>query len=184
LKLVDEKKSLKRITDLKATRKQLATFSSAEESIKLDVAKRKGLQDELSSATSTPEAKALSEDYNRIHEEMTKLKKEKDDAFAKKGELKSQRDELQKQRDKAYEHKKSVQDSYYEQRNAYRAWNEQNRKVLLLPMRLKLMCRLRVRSTGNNVKRRNVLELHNTRLLDLRMLLKMLLPVKFGSVRM
>jgi uncharacterized coiled-coil DUF342 family protein len=131
LKLVDEKKNLKRITDLRATRKQLATFSTAEESIKADITKRKALQDELSSSTSTPEAKSLSEEFNRIHDEMAKIKKENDEAFAKRGELKTQRDELQKQRDKAYEHKRTVQDGYYKQRDAHRAWNEQNRKVLL-----------------------------------------------------
>jgi hypothetical protein len=130
LKLVDEKKNLKRITDLKSVRKQLAVFSSAEESMKSDIAKRKALQDELSSSTATPEAKALSEEFNRIREEMAKLKGENDEAFAKRGELKTQRDELQKERDKAYEHRKAVQDEYYKQRDAYRTWTDQNRKVL------------------------------------------------------
>ena len=108
----------------------MAVFTSAEESIKSDIAKRKALQDELNSSVSTPEAKALSEEFNRIREEMAKLKSENDEAFAKRGELKSQREELQKQRDKAYEGKRAVQDEYYKQRDAYRGWNEQNRKVL------------------------------------------------------
>jgi uncharacterized coiled-coil DUF342 family protein len=129
LKLVDEKKNLKRISDLKGIRKQMAVFTTAEESIKADITKRKALQDELSSSTQTPEAKALSEEYNKIRDEMTKLKSENDDAYAKRGELRSQRDELQKQRDKAYENKKAVQDEYYKQRDAYRLWNDQNRKV-------------------------------------------------------
>ena len=60
---------------------------------------------------------------------MTKLKSENDEAFAKKGELRNERDELQKVRDKAYERKKEVQDEYYKARDAYRAWNEHNRKV-------------------------------------------------------
>jgi hypothetical protein len=129
LKLVDEKKNLKRMSDLKGIRKQMAVFSTAEESIKSDITKRKQLQDELSSSTQTPEAKALSEEYNKIRDEMTKLKSENDDAYAKRGELRTQREELQKQRDKAYENKKAVQDEYYKQRDAYRLWNDQNRKV-------------------------------------------------------
>lgn len=108
----------------------MAVFSTAEESIKSDISKRKSLQEELNSTNSTPEAKSLSEEYNRIRDEMTKLKGENDEAFAKRGELKNQRDELQKQREKAFEHKKSIQEEYYKQRDAYRAWNEQTRKVI------------------------------------------------------
>ena len=133
LKLVDEKKNLKRITDLKSLRKQLSTFTTQEDVIKADIARRKALQDDLSSSTSTPEAKALSEDFARIREEMARLRGENDEAFARKGELRSERDELQKQRDKAYERKKELQDEYYKARDAYRAWNEYNRKVNLIP---------------------------------------------------
>ena len=129
LKLVDEKKNLKRISDLKALRKQLSVFTTAEESIKSDIAKRKQLQDELSSSTQTPEAKALSEEFNKVRDEIKKLKAENDEAYNKRGELRGQRDELQKERDRAYEGRKEVQDEYYKQRDAYRAWNEQARKV-------------------------------------------------------
>jgi chromosome segregation ATPase len=129
LKLVDEKKNLKRISDLKAIRKQMATFTTLDDSIKADLAKRKALQDDLSSSTQTPEAKALSEEFSRAREELQKLKEENDDAFAKRGELRDLRSDLQKQRDKAYEAKKAVQDEYYGQRDAHRAWTDQNRKV-------------------------------------------------------
>lgn len=129
LKLVDEKKNLKRIADLRSLRKQLSTHTVQEESIKVDITKRKALQDELNNATSTPEAKGLADEFNRIRDEMTKLRSENDEAFAKRGELRAQREDLQKQRDKAYENKKSVQDEYYKQRDAYRVWTEQTRKV-------------------------------------------------------
>jgi len=135
---VDEKKNLKRISDLKAIRKQMSVFSTAEESIKADITKRKKLQEELSSSTQTPEAKALSEEFNRIREELTKLKEENDSAFAKRGELRSQREELQKQRDRAYESKKAVQDEYYKQLKAHREWSDQNKKVPL-PIHLTLV---------------------------------------------
>jgi hypothetical protein len=129
LKLVDEKKNLKRISDLKGIRKQMAVFATLDESIKGDITKRKALQDEISSSTQTPQAKALSEEFARCREELQKLKEENDDAFAKRGELRDQRTELQKQRDKAYEHKKAVQGEYYKQLDAHRAWNDQYRKV-------------------------------------------------------
>jgi uncharacterized coiled-coil DUF342 family protein len=129
LKLVDEKKNLKRITDLRALKKQMAVFTTAEESIKADIAKRKALQDELVSSTTTPQAKALSEEYGKIREEMNKLKEENDEAFAKRGELRAQRDELQKERDRVYEAKKGLQGQYYKQKEAYWGWTEQNRKV-------------------------------------------------------
>ena len=74
LKLVDEKKNLKKISDLRAIRKQISVFSTAEESIKSDITKRKQLQDELSSSSQTPESKALSEEYNKAREEMMSLK--------------------------------------------------------------------------------------------------------------
>ena len=129
LKLVDEKKNLKKITDLRALKKQMSVFTTAEESIKSDIAKRKALQDELSSSTSTPQAKALSEEFGKIRDEISKIREENDEAFAKRGELKAQREELQKEREKAYEAKKGLQDEYYKQKEAYRAWNDQNRKV-------------------------------------------------------
>jgi uncharacterized coiled-coil DUF342 family protein len=129
LKLVDEKKNLKKITDLRALKKQLSVFTVAEESIKSDIQKRKTLQEELQSSTSTPAAKVLSEEYNKVREEMTRIKEENDEAYAKKGELRGQRDELQKERDRAYEAKKEVQDEYYKQRDAYRAWNDHTRKA-------------------------------------------------------
>jgi chromosome segregation ATPase len=83
----------------------------------------------LSSSTQTPEAKALSEEYNKTRDEMNKLKAQNEEAYNKRGELRGQREELQKERDRAYEGKKKVQDEYYKQRDAYRAWNEQARKV-------------------------------------------------------
>jgi uncharacterized coiled-coil DUF342 family protein len=129
LKLVDEKKNLKRISDLKGIRKQMAIFSTLEEQIKSDISKRKALQDDLSSSNSTPEAKALSEQFSSAREELQRLKDENDDAFAKRGELRDRRSELQKERDGAYERKKAIQDEYYKQRDAHRAWNDQNRKV-------------------------------------------------------
>jgi len=129
LKLVEEKKNLKKITDLRALKKQMSVFTAAEESIKSDITKKKALHDELSSSTSTPEAKALSEEYGRIRDEMSKIKEENDEAFAKRRELRAQREELQKERERAYEAKKGLQDEYYKQREAYRAWNDQNRKV-------------------------------------------------------
>lgn len=129
LKLVDEKKNLKKITDLRALKKQMSVFTVAEESIKADIIKRKALQEELTSSTSTPQAKALSEEYDKIKEEMNKIRGENDEAFAKRGELRAQRDEFQKDWDRAYKAKKGLQDEYYKQREAYRTWNEQNRKV-------------------------------------------------------
>src|SRR3981189_1638625 len=117
------------MSDLKSLKKQLSVFLTAEESIKTDITKRKQLQDELSSSTQTPEAKALSEEYNKVRDEMNKLKAENDDAYAKRGELRGQREELQKERDRAYDLKKSVQGEYYKKRDAYWAWNEQSRKV-------------------------------------------------------
>ena len=162
----------------------MSIFTVAEESIKSDISKRKALQEELSSTTQTPEAKALSEEFNRIREEMAKLKGENDEMFAKRGELKTQRDELQKARDKAYEHKKMVQDEYFKQRDAYRAWNEQNRKVPSTPLIQGVDCRLKVRSFGNNGKRRNVDGLNIILLFDLKKPLKMHLLVKSGNARM
>lgn len=118
------------MTELRALKKQLSVHTVAEESIKQDIQKRKALQDELQSSTSTPAAKALSEEYNKVREEMNRIKEENDEVFAKRGELRGQRDELQKERDRAYEAKKEVQDEYYKQRDAYRAWNDHNRKAL------------------------------------------------------
>jgi uncharacterized coiled-coil DUF342 family protein len=129
LKLVDEKKNLKRISDLKLLKKQLSSFTAIDESIKSDLAKRKKLQDELNSSTSTPEAKALSEEYTKIKLALTDLREENDSAYAKRGELRSQRDETQKERDAMYEKKKALQDEYFSQLKAHREWVDQSRKV-------------------------------------------------------
>jgi chromosome segregation ATPase len=186
LKLVDEKKNLKRISDLRGIRKQMAVFSTAEESIKSDITKRKQLQDEISSSTQTPEAKALSEEYNKIRDEMTKLKSENDDAYAKRGELRTQREELQKQRDKAYENKKAVQDEYYKQRDAYRLWNDQNRKVTPLSslMWIVLTSRRKVKNIGRQERKRRKHDWNIMHPSDSKKLPKKLSQHKSGNVTM
>lgn len=163
----------------------MSVFSTAEESIKQDISKRKALQDELSSAVSTPEAKALGEEFNRIRDEMTKLKSENDEAFAKRGELKTQREELQKERDKAFEHRKAVQNEYFKQRDAYRTWTELTRKVTPFKKFKELIYvgRHRVRDIGNNGRKRNVDELNIMLLFDLKKLLEMPLQMKSGSAK-
>lgn len=197
LKLVDEKKNLKRISDLKALKKQLSVFVTAEESIKADIAKRKQLQDELSSSAQTPEAKALSEEFNKVRDEMNKLKAENDDAYAKRGELRSQREELQKVRDRAYENKKAVQDEYYKQRDAYRAWTEHSRKVCSLSSVMLdhwheicftvfgegLILRRKVKSTGNRERRKRKAESPITLLFDSKKPPKTPLQHKSGNAR-
>ena len=131
-----------------------------------------------------------------MREEMNKLKAENDDAYAKRGELRSQREELQKIRDRAYENKKAVQDEYYKQRDAYRAWTEHSRKVCPLSVKLDhwheicftvfewgLIFRRKVKSTGNRERRKRKAESLTTLLFDSKKPPKTPLQHKSGNAR-
>ncbi|RAL66981.1 hypothetical protein DID88_007761 [Monilinia fructigena] len=91
MKIVDERKALNEISNLRKQRKGFAGFDDTEKSIEELRAKRKGLQDSLDD----PESKALSEKYSKLQAELDVLKAEQDDAFKNFGALKAEKDRLQ-----------------------------------------------------------------------------------------
>ncbi|KAB8299340.1 hypothetical protein EYC80_001412 [Monilinia laxa] len=117
MKIVDERKALTEISNLRKQRKGFAGFDDTEKSIEALKAKRKGLQDSLDD----PESKALSEKYSKLQAELDVLKAEQDDAFKNFGTLKAEKDRLQAEQQEKWLALKQIKDDHYQ---AVRAANQ------------------------------------------------------------
>lgn len=118
MKLVDEKKALAEISNLKKLRKSFAGFDDAEKGIS-DV---KSQIAELKKAMDNPEAKAMSDRYNAVAKELDGIKAEQDEVFKSLNSLRDERTRLQEDQHTKFSNMKSIQNKYYEARNAYRAY--------------------------------------------------------------
>ena len=120
MKLVDEKKALAEISNLKKLRKNFASFDDAEKGIN-DV---KAQIADLKKTMDNPEAKALSEKYNSITKELDTIKAEQDDAYKSINSLRDERTKLQEDQQTKYSNMRGIKDKYYEARNAHRAYEQ------------------------------------------------------------
>ena len=121
MKLVEEKKTLAEITNLKKLRKNFAGFDEAEKGIR-DV---QAQITELKKTMDNPEAKELSDRYNSITKELDRIKAEQDDVFKSINSLRDERRKLQEDQQAKYSSMRSVKDKYYESRNAYKAYEQE-----------------------------------------------------------
>ncbi|KAI9642114.1 multicopy suppressor of BFA (Brefeldin A) [Ciborinia camelliae] len=117
MKIVDERKALTEISNLRKQRKGFAGFDDAEKSIQALKTKRKTLHDSLDD----PESKALSEKYSKLQAELDILKAEQDDAFKNFGTLKAEKDRLQAEQQEKWIALKQIKDDHYQ---AVRAANQ------------------------------------------------------------
>ena len=115
MKLVDEKKALAEVSNLRKQRKGFAQFDEAQKGIddvKAQLAElRKGLDD--------PEAKALSEKYSGIAKELDDIKAEHDEAYKNINSLRDERATLQTDQQQKYGAIRALKDQYYGQKKAY-----------------------------------------------------------------
>ncbi|TGO86987.1 hypothetical protein BPOR_0261g00050 [Botrytis porri] len=110
MKIVDERKTLTEISNLRKQRKGFAGFDDTEKSIEALKAKRKNLQDSLDD----PESKALSEKYSKLQGELDILKAEQDDAFKNFGALKAEKDRLQAEQQEKWLALRQIKDNHYQ----------------------------------------------------------------------
>ena len=121
MKLVDEKKALAEASNLRKVRKNFAGFEEAEKGIN-DV---KAQIAELKKTMDNPEAKALSDRYNSITEELDSIRASQDEVFKNLNALRDERTKLQEDQQAKYSNMRSVKDKYYEARNAHRAYEQE-----------------------------------------------------------
>lgn len=113
MKLVDEKKALAEISTLRKQRKGFAGFDEAQ----------KGLEDmksqirELRKTLDNPDAKGLSQRYDEINQELASIQA-----------LWDERSKLHADQQEKYSVLKAIKDEYYQARNAYRDYEQEQHR--------------------------------------------------------
>ena len=93
MKLVDEKKALQEISNLKRSRRTLEASGSVDDAISADKARI----DDLKKLLDDPEAKKVSDRFDELKKEMDGLRDEGNKAYEEKNKLYDQRTELSAQ---------------------------------------------------------------------------------------
>ncbi|PGH09203.1 hypothetical protein AJ79_05732 [Helicocarpus griseus UAMH5409] len=121
MKLVDERKNLAEISNL---RKQRKGFSGFDESQKV-IDDLKAQQSELKKTLDNPEARALSDKYSKIQQELDAIKVEQDSAFKNLNALRDERTKIHGEQQKAYAAVREIKDNYYKARRAYKEYEDE-----------------------------------------------------------
>ena len=124
MKLVDEKKALAEISSLRKQRKNFAQFDESQKQIDDLKAKIKEIKDTLED----PEAKALSEKYNKIQAELDAIKAEQDEAYKSLSSLRDERTKLQAEQNEKYQAIRKLKDEYFAQRRAFADYEKEQRQ--------------------------------------------------------
>ncbi|KAM0790077.1 hypothetical protein ACM66B_005405 [Microbotryomycetes sp. NB124-2] len=124
MKLVDEKKALAEISNLKKQRKTVESFG--EQQAAIDAEKKK--IDEIRASLDDPEAKAISDKFNATRAELDKINKAQDEASKGRDALYDERNAISKELDALFAKKKesvaafrAANDKYYQKMNEDRA---------------------------------------------------------------
>ncbi|KAL1960827.1 hypothetical protein VTO42DRAFT_5810 [Malbranchea cinnamomea] len=125
MKLVDEKKALTEISNL---RKQRKNFSGFEESQKT-IDDLKAQLSTLKKGLDNPEAKALNDKYLSIQKELDDIKAEQDAVFKNIKALRDERSKVQAEQQKAWANVKEIKDTYYKARKAYKAYEDEMYRI-------------------------------------------------------
>ncbi|KAI1845810.1 hypothetical protein JX265_000011 [Neoarthrinium moseri] len=123
MKLVDEKKALAEISNLKKQRKNFAGFDQAQKGIddlKASIADLKKTMDD-------PEQKALSERYNHLQAELDKIKAEQDDVYKNLNALRDERTKLHAEQQESWAAVRKVKDDHYNAVRANKAYENEAR---------------------------------------------------------
>jgi uncharacterized coiled-coil DUF342 family protein len=126
MKLVDERKALTEISNLRKQRKGFAGFELAQKEIDDLKAELKAKRDTLDD----PETKALSDKYNKLQAELDAIKAEQDDAFKNIQSLRDERTRLQAEQQEKYLAIKKIKDDYYNQNRAVQKYEYEARQRL------------------------------------------------------
>ncbi|OAA56684.1 nuclear segregation protein [Niveomyces insectorum RCEF 264] len=123
MKLVDEKKALAEITNLKKVRKTFAQFDGQEQQIAEVRAQIKQIKDSLDD----PAAKALSERYNALQAQLDALKAEQDGVYQNLSSLRDERSRLHAEQRTTFDAIRKLKDTYYSQKKAFAAHEREAR---------------------------------------------------------
>lgn len=121
MKLVDEKKALTEISNLRKLRKNFSQFDNQQKEIDDLRAKIKAIKDTMDD----PEAKALSEQYNKIQAEIDVIKAEQDEAYKSLSSLRDERTKLHNEQREKFDAMRKLKDEYYGQKKAYAAFERE-----------------------------------------------------------
>ncbi|KAK4080290.1 hypothetical protein H0G86_001002 [Trichoderma simmonsii] len=124
MKLVDEKKALTDISNLRKLRKNFGQFDEAQKQIDDLRAKIKEIKDSMED----PEQKALSEQYNKIQAEIDTIKAEQDEAYKSLSSLRDERTKLQAEQQEKFAAIRKLKDEYYGAKKAYQAYEREARE--------------------------------------------------------
>ncbi len=124
MKIVDEKKALAEISNLRKQRKGFAGFEESQKQI--DETKKK-VQD-LHDSINDPESKALSERYTVVQNELNGIDKERNEAHENLNGLYNERTVLQKEQQAKYAAVKDIKDEYWKQTRAVQQYEYQSRQ--------------------------------------------------------
>ena len=124
MRLVDEKKALSDISNLRKVRKNFGQFDDSQRQIDDLRAKIKEIKDTMDD----PEQKAMSEKYSKIQAELDTIKAEQDEAFKGLNSLRDERSKLQAEQQEKWAAIRKIKDDYYGQKKAFQAYEREARE--------------------------------------------------------
>lgn len=124
MKLVEEKKALTEISNLRKQRKNFAQFDTSQKGIDDLKTKIKEIKDSMDD----PEARALSEQYTKIQAEIDGIKAEQDEAFKNLNALRDERSKLQAEQQEKFQAVRKIKDDYYGAKKAFAEFERETRQ--------------------------------------------------------
>lgn len=125
LRLVDERKALTEVSNLRKQRKSFAGLDEAQKGIN-DI---KTQISELRKTLDNPEAKALSDKYGEIQKELDAIKAEQDGVFKNLNALRDERTKLRNEQQEKYTAIRAIKDTYFKARRAYKEYEDEAWRV-------------------------------------------------------
>lgn len=83
---------------------------------------------EIKDSMNDPEAKALSDNYNKLQTELDAIKAEQDEAYKGLSSLRDERSKLQAQQREKYTEMKALKDEYHTQRKAFQSFEREQKQ--------------------------------------------------------
>ncbi|KAI1809443.1 hypothetical protein GGS20DRAFT_298708 [Poronia punctata] len=124
MKLVDEKKALNEVSNLRKQRKNFAQFDTSQKGIDELKAKIKEIKDSMED----PEARALSDRYSKIQAELDSIKAEQDEVFKNLNALRDERSKLQAEQQEKFQAVRKIKDEYYAAKKAFGEYEREARQ--------------------------------------------------------
>jgi hypothetical protein len=120
MKLVDEKKALTEISNLRRSKKGFSGLDDLQK--KID--EKKAENTELKKSFDNPESRALSQKYEDNQKELDDIKAAREDTNKNYDTLKAERDKLYEEQQVTFKAIRKVKDDYYAQRKAFKEYED------------------------------------------------------------